>query len=338
VLGLVNCDPEDLARRARVTASSAAYKIKIETPMHRHVLTADVGITFPVDPSLVSVELLVDADTATTLTVELAETGKPQNFVPGPRLDVAEVAVTAGTQQWVHLPLAWQPAEARTAFLIVRKNPALALHLESSPQTGILAYERGPKPIVDPALPVEEQPDQPVSEWRLKPFARMTPCLRIAPETKAFAPERAIDGYTRPWNGPHLWCSAPMAKGKEECLELHWDERVPVGRVHLTFNDNPNEYLNNLHYIRVPFTVMPELVRDYRLEALNRSGAWEVLWRERGNRARRRVHTLPNPVATDCLRLVIEATNGAPRAEVIEIRIYSSGSQQVGILRATPMG
>jgi hypothetical protein len=322
VLGLVNAEPDDLARRASVRASSLLANLQVESGEHRHRLVTDVAITFPVDPRLSSVDLFIDADEATTLSVELTDTGKPQNFVPGARLQVTEVAVSAGARQWVHLPLTWQPEEARTACLIVRKNPALAMHVACSPTTGILAYERGPKPIVDPALPVEDQPEQPVSEWRMKPFARMSPCLRIAPETKAFAPERVIDGYTRPWNGPHLWCSAPMVEGAGEWLELRWDEPVPIARVHLTFNDNPNEYLNNLHYIRVPFTVMPELVRDYRLEARSPEGAWTVVWREQGNRRRRRVHTLAYPVATDCLRLVIEATNGAPRAEVIEIRAY----------------
>jgi hypothetical protein len=323
VLGLVNEDPDDLARRARVHASSALERIDIECAIHRHPLAADVAITFPVDPCLSSVELLIDADEATVLTAELTDTGKPQNFVPGTRLQASELAVPAGTRQWVRLPLAWEPGEARTACLIVRKNPALALHVAGEPTTGILAYERGPKPIVDPALPIERQPEQPVSEWRMKPFARMSPCLRISPETNAFAPERTIDGYTRPWNGPHLWCSAPLAEGREEWLELRWDEPATIARVHLTFNDNPNEYLNNLHYLRTPFTVMPELVRDYRLETLDPAGEWSVLHRECGNRARRRVHALAGPISTDCLRLVIEATNGAPRAEVIEIRAYS---------------
>ncbi|MGH2561819.1 MAG: FAD-dependent oxidoreductase, partial [Thermomicrobiales bacterium] len=324
VLGLVNDDPDDLARRARVRASSALSSIQVESAAHRHQLVADVGITFPVDPSLSAVDLLIDADEPTTLTAELTNTGQPQNFVPGARRDAAEVSMPAGARQWVRLPLAWQPEEARTAFLIVRANPALAIHVACAPLTGVLAYERGPKPIVDPALPPEAQPEQPVSEWRTRPFARMSPCLRVAPETKAFAPEQVINGYVRPWNGPHLWCSAPMAAGREEWLELSWDDPVSVARVHLTFNDDPNEYLNNLHYLRVPFAVMPELVRDYRLEARTREGAWRVVWRERGNRKRRRVHTLADPIATDCLRLVIEATNGAPRAEVIELRAYGS--------------
>lgn len=66
---------------------------------------------------------------------------------------------------------------------------------------------------------------------------------------------------------------------------------------------------------------MPELVKDYRVEA-RIGGTWETVVRETGNRKRKRVHRLDRPIRTDRIRLVVEATNGSPYAEVIEVRVY----------------
>lgn len=331
VLGLVNADPADLARGARIQASSSLTRIHVESPVHRYRLSTDVGISFPVDPSLQSVELLLDADEATELTVELFETSKPQNFVPGTRVSEARVPLPAGARQWVNLPVEWHPGEARTAFLVVHRNDLLTLHFDDSPLTGILAYERAEKPIVDPSLPLDDQPDQPVQEWAMKPFARRSPCLRIAPESCAYAPEKVTNGLVRPWNGPNLWISSRMADGKEEWLELQWRESVSINSISVTFNDNPNEYLNNLHFIRSPYSVMPELVRDYRLEARAGDGEWRVILRESESRTRRRTHSFAEPIALDRLRLVVEATNGSASAEVIEIRAYGPEKSGVGV-------
>ncbi|MDF2664056.1 MAG: pyridine nucleotide-disulfide oxidoreductase [Paenibacillus sp.] len=65
---------------------------------------------------------------------------------------------------------------------------------------------------------------------------------------------------------------------------------------------------------------MPELASEYRVEALV-AGEWAVLHRESGNRKRKRVHVV-TPVATNRLRIAIEKTNGCPRAELIDIRVY----------------
>jgi len=44
--------------------------------------------------------------------------------------------------------------------------------------------------------------------------------------------------------------------------------------------------------------------------------------REEGNRRRKRIHKLAPAVVTRRIRLVAEATNGSPYAEVIEMRVY----------------
>ncbi|MDO3411182.1 FAD-dependent oxidoreductase [Saccharibacillus sp. CPCC 101409] len=109
----------------------------------------------------------------------------------------------------------------------------------------------------------------------------------------------------------------------EPWLRLTWDAGQTVGEVHLTFNDDVNEDLVNLHHHRTEFDVIPELVRDYRLEAAGADGRWTTIASGRGNRRRRVVHKLAEPVCLRSLRLVVEDTNGSPYAELIEIRVYA---------------
>lgn len=97
-----------------------------------------------------------------------------------------------------------------------------------------------------------------------------------------------------PGGGPHMWVSERMEEGRPEWLELEWTAPVAVSEVHLTFNDDVNEDLINLHHHETPFIVIPELIRDYDVEA-RIGGEWRTLAVEQGNRKRKPVHRLPQP-------------------------------------------
>jgi hypothetical protein len=95
-----------------------------------------------------------------------------------------------------------------------------------------------------------------------------------------------------------------------------------IGLIEITFHDDVNEDLINLHHHRNDFEVIPELVKHYRIEAFL-DGDWHILQQVQNNRQRRRIHRLDQSILTQQLRLVIEETNGCPYAEVIEIRAYA---------------
>lgn len=97
--------------------------------------------------------------------------------------------------------------------------------------------------------------------------ARQPFCCRIGSPTAAFAADKAVNGYHRPFGGPQQWMSQPMAGGQPEWLQLQWDSVQSIAEIHLTFNDDVNEDLVNLHHHRTAFAIIPELVRDYRVEA-----------------------------------------------------------------------
>ena len=320
IIGIAGDDPDDLAKSAHITASSTLERMMIESQAYTHPLDKDIGILIPVHPVLESVELLLDAKQSTTVEVELWHTGKGENYVPKHMIMTASTEISAGNEQWVKLDLPWQPDSAKNAFLIVKANEALTLHGSDEPLTGVLCFEKGAKPVVSTLLE-DHQPEQPVAQWSMRKWNRRPLCVRVTPETKAYAASHVTDGYIRPFAGPHMWVSENMVAHKPEWIQLEWDNEQDIAEIHLTFNDDVNEDLINLHHHRTVFEAIPEIVRSYRIQALI-DQEWVTIAAEQDNHKRKRVHILGNKVMSKQIKIWIDSTNGGTRAEVTEIRVY----------------
>ncbi len=155
--------------------------------------------------------------------------------------------------------------------------------------------------------------------------ARITASSTVAGTSTA----NLTDGLTRDKLNPktgeliesHGWRSEPLSAGAAQWVELAWDQPVEVSEVHLWFDSafqrevmlTGHDFISARH-IRA---AQPETVRDYTI-LLNGDAAVTV----EGNYQRKRIHKLPAPVKVSNLRLHITATNGAPEARVLEMRIY----------------
>ncbi|WP_406497797.1 FAD-dependent oxidoreductase [Streptomyces sp. NBC_00846] len=333
VIGLADDDPDNLARTARVTASSHLTRLAAEptpaTPGTPYPLTRDLALLLPVDPALDTVDLLVHGapnGQSRELTVELWSTGHPENAVPTDHLLTTTVTVPSDGPHWVTARLDHHPDTPRNAILIVRACADTALVLLPERTDGVLALRRKAEgdAAVDHDIPEED--GQLVLEWQARGLRRQTFAFRAAPDTMAFHPERAVGGYQRPYGGPHMWSSAP--EDAAEWLRLDWHDEQELAETRLVFDDDVDEYLNNLHRHRTPYEVMPELVRDYRIQSRDAAGTWHTLLTVTDNRRRHRVHELKaadgSPVRTDALRLVVDATHGARHAHVIAFKAYGA--------------
>lgn len=312
LVGLPLDDPGDLARTATASATGTLSRLVVDAPDDLWRLAADAGIVLPADPALDGVRLLVDAAADTTLSVELHDPVLGQNYVPRELVGTSEVTVPAGAKQWIDLAVGWRPETARNAFLVLKANPLISVHVSSRPTPGVLCFTRVP------LRPQDESP-QPLREWTDAGLLRRTFCLETG-ETAAFAPAKVLDGYQRPYAGPHMWVSDTLPAA----LELAWAEPVTISRVEVIADDDVNEDLINLHHHRTPFELLPTLVRDYRVE-IRTGGVWHAVAGTRENRRRRIVHVLDEPVRADALRIAVETTNGAPSAHLIAVRAYASG-------------
>jgi hypothetical protein len=320
LIGVRNSDAKDLARQATVQASSWLQDYVIEASDATRALDRDIAFLLPVDPRIDTVDVLVDVAQAATLTVELWATERAENYVPHRKVAQQLISLQPGTRQWLRAALAFAPDAACNACVILRAAPGVAVHLHQQAHTGTLTYVHKPERVPNQFHTDNTDAYPPaVLEWNMTELERTSVCFRVSPATQAFAPSKLVNGYARPYRGPNCWSSAPLAR--EEWISLTWPQPVRASKVAITFNDDVHEHLNNLHKWITPFRAMPELVKDYRIEA-RVDGAWQVVAQERGNRRRHRVHALVTPLDTDAVRLVVESTQGALCAEVFEIRVY----------------
>ncbi len=253
------------------------------------------------------------------LTVDVYDVAKPQNFVPNERLTTVSVDVAAGAERWVDVPLAVELPAPGYVFVVIHAADGVTLRRSAEPLSGVLAYARQ---LAITSGDVNEGPnDQPLRQWNPKPFHRSPLCLRTSPADRSFAPENVINGLLRPYGAPNLWLSARRDDDPEPWLALAWDTPRRLGRIMITFNDDVNEDLINLHHHRTPFRVIPELVKAYELDA-RIDGSWHTVASVDDNRVRRRVHDVDLDGVTD-VRLRVLATNGSAHAEVVEVRVYA---------------
>ncbi|MFJ4914007.1 FAD-dependent oxidoreductase [Streptomyces sp. NPDC088726] len=334
VIGVADDDPGNLALGAVVSASSHLSRLAAgpttAEPGERYPLDRDLALLLPADPAVETVGLLVHGGAVPAeLTVELWDTGRPENAVPLGHLTTTTVAVPAGGPHWVTARFGHRPLSAHNVVVIVRAHPGAALVLVPHRTDGVLALRRRAEgdAAVDHDIPEEE--GQSVLEWQARGLRRHTFCFRLSPDTRAFRPAQAAGGFQRPYGGPNMWSSDPLPEpgragtGTDGTwLRLDWDREQTLTEVRVVFDDDVDEYLNNLHRHRTPFEVMPELVRAYRVQVLAPDGTWRTLVSEAANRRRHRVHRLAAPVATRALRLVVDATHGAPRAHVSALKAY----------------
>ena len=137
---------------------------------------------------------------------------------------------------------------------------------------------------------------------------RVSPLAHAATLTADGCPAPVLrDGMDRDReNESHAWTGPTGA-----CLDYRWPEAVRIGGARLVFDSNlahekrmPHTYPQRGNRCLVPSS----LVRRFRLEALDETGRWRVLYRESEN-YQRLVH-VPLDVRTQGLRFIAEETWG----------------------------
>ncbi len=318
LLGVAWDDPTDLAPAARVSASTFVDRLGTRDAGQEGELVTlaegEVGLVLPVDPRLDVVTFDVVATASTTLAWELWSTRNGLNHIPVDLVVEGEIDVAGAGRHSVEARTGYTPGSPLTAVLVLRADPHVAIVAVDDPAPyGVLGLVRR-----DPRLAHGTAQSNAWSAFELR---HRSVVFSAEPPTRAYAPEQAVGGMQRPFDGPHMWAGAVCAE-RPASLELAWPAPVTVDRVELVFNDDVDEDLINLHHHRTPARVLPTLVRDYRLERWTEDG-WAAVAEVVANRRRHRVHVLDEPVTTDRLRLVVTATNGHPHAMVSAVRVYA---------------
>ncbi len=299
IQGIRNEDPDDLARTARVSASSyqkggdeEEISFVKSIPLNR-VRSAVI----PVEglQTLDAVRLYLESKSPAPVTVPVRISAM-EHFAPqSPSEPIGQYGITvpANSTGWISVPVA-AALPANTQFL------QITLPAVSKVDWPIMATRGGPGG--------RAYDDKTVSGE----FHALT--IEPRPAAAGFKPQNVINGWTRlAQNASSMWRSDP-AQPLPQWIELDFEHPVELNTVQLTFVTDPDGQRPTL-----PFS--ETCVKDYELSVFS-DGEWETVLRERDNFQRHRVHRFKKQNAVK-LRLTVSATHGAPSAGVFEIRAYN---------------
>ncbi|MCC6796411.1 MAG: FAD-dependent oxidoreductase [Candidatus Hydrogenedentes bacterium] len=303
--GVKNEDANDLARRARVTASSeAALSFPVgETELEMAMPLAQI---FPVSAKRVDyVDLFIasKSDEDETIQLGLSEAPAVWDFRSAGDIAQARSLVHAKSSGWVRFHLSTRVRPDRLYFIHTDIHRNLYWKTHSENETDL--NNRCPVGVTAGSLP---------SGTRWRPFTNgRTFAMRIAPASFPYGAQNIVHGTNRPDDWTNIWISE-VERDTPAWIELRWPRRVSFNTVEITFDTNANRR------VTLPLFRYPECVRDYHIQCGEGSSTRDIL-RVEGNYERRRVHRFDR-VTTDRLRLNVLATNGVNTARVYEVRVY----------------
>lgn len=314
-------DPDDLARSARVRASSAFRLAAFPADGAPVPLDQSWAQMLPVQPgTMPAVSFLLDVTEPTTLRVELRTSDRPDNYTPDVTLETHTFALQAGQRQTVTVPFTATIDAARYAFVCLLKNPAVAVHTTQQRVSGILSVCNTQNPSVS-----NYGAQRPTQDIGIEAFEFWVPLRRpnghnlavtVEPPLAAFEPANAVNGWARPTTGPNAWVATP--DDPAPTLTLEWQEPQTVQRIELSFDtdfDHPMESVLMGH----PERVMPFCVKRYRVVA----DRGRVVAACDDNYQTRNTITLAEPLVTTSLHIEVLEMNGDAPAALFEVRCYA---------------
>ena len=325
VLDVTNADAQDLARRARVCASSEASLSGSLGPAPRWLSAHEgLGIALYAYPELITQARIYvrNPGPATVVTLaciyheiprpawpEVNERRPDERYefrVPHPparwqTISEQQCSVAAGFSGWLDLPLpagGWPLPPytrlnfAQAACLTIRGAVEIAEH-----QT-FLGVERGLRWADD--------------TWQ---EGAAVPLVAISPEPLPGAAAHLIDGHLHREGLArlHQWVAALPG---EQWIELQWSQVQSIAVVVVRLDTTRTRH-------RDDFNPPGTCLADYRIEAWN-GQTWSDVVAVAGNALRVREHRLATAVTTDRLRLVaLRMQDPRQPARVQEIRVYA---------------
>lgn len=297
---LKNEDPLDLARNAKVTASSEAA-LHMEQIGPFQPCDADSAQLIPLSGGkLERLQLYLQAARDTTVTLELYRAQRINQF-PTQLLCTLTQPVTGTDPQWVSFDCSLDLGKDALVWVKLRAND----HLQ-------YAYRPEFTPLGARNILFQN------GDWRHR---KGSLTLQLSPESHPYRPENVISGIARPERWTNIWISDP-AQPLPQYLELAFPQETVLNTVQLTFDTD----LDTNIYIPKPYgvfgeSVRPTCVRDYDILAL-REGKWVTVHQQRGNFQRHTVHHF-DTITAKKIRIQVLATNGTDTARIYEVRCYN---------------
>ncbi len=303
--GLVNEDPNDLARQAAVTASStASFRYFSQANVRKddlHPLDHDRAMILRATPGMLQeIRVLLRSTNSkpTPVTLHLRTAANADDLSSTTDFAAVSAAVPPRGESWVTFTVN-REVDSEFLWFWLPKTEGLSWRLMTAAPVGTSrGYGSGPG-----------------NRWTLRKgefYAFATePPLRTPTTYRA---ENVINGRNRMWDGQtNMWASDPR-EPFPQWLELDLGNPKSVNAVYLTYDTNMAP--------RIPTAARPhECVADYEVACFD-GKVWRTVAKAAGNWQRRRIHRF-DPIKASKVRLTVLRTNGEKSARVFEIRAYS---------------
>ena len=307
-------DPDDLAQRAAISASSSFRLRELAPDGPALPLAHSWAQLLPLKAGpLPKMVIWVDVGRPAALTLELRTSDRPSNHTPDVVLDRREVALEPGTCQRVDLDWRGSLTEARYVFLCLLQNPDVSVRCTEQRVTGLLSARH-------------RSTQAPASDIGVETFEFWCPerrpggrnlAVAVEPGLEAWSPENVANGWQRPTNAPNAWVADP--NDPLPALALQWETPQAIGRIVLAFDtdwDHPMETVQMPH----AESVMPFCARRYRV----RDEESRVIAECADNHQARNEIVLAPPVRTRRLTVEVLESHGPVPAALYEVRCYES--------------
>lgn len=331
-------DADDLARQAKITASSELKLAELKPSGATLQLTASWAMMLPVTPGpMPEVEFLLDVAAPTQLRAELRVSSQPDNHTPDVTLATLDMPLAPGLGQRLPLRFGAVIDVPRYAFVCLLRNEDVSAHLSDQRVTGVLSVCHNANKAVAKSSTQTPPPDSGLDTFEFwtpkrRPEGRNF-ALRLEPPLAVFGPANLTNGFARPTNQPNAWVAD---FGDERAvIRLQWTKAQTVVRIELSFDtdfDHPLESVQMGHPERVmPFCVREVVIaRGASVPVLagnllaDRPDPERVLCEVTGNHQSRLTIRLSQPVTTDGLEIHVTAPAHNVPTALFEVRCYAT--------------
>ncbi|MDX1638581.1 MAG: FAD-dependent oxidoreductase, partial [Balneolaceae bacterium] len=331
--GVVNQDPDDLARKATASGSSSSPMVFPDADDERELKIPHAQL-FPVSEDRVdTIELLMRSERSNPTEIRLGLRHAPSvwDFRSEDDLAVAHATVPGNFDGWVRFELNAPVESDNLYYVYTDKQEGVYWQLFRDSHDEPSQTPVGTTAAIQPVKPPRSEQSQAYRETyspttledlpgtgengRWEPLTGgQSLSMKVTPKSKPYGPQNVITGTNRPDQWSNIWISDPT-EPLPAWLKLEWPSPQRFNTVQLTFDTNQN------YRVTKPLYRYPESVRKYVLEYRQNNG-WRELLRENDNYVRRRVHHF-DAVQTSALRVRVLATNGIEDARIYEMRVYN---------------
>ena len=275
-------------------------------------------VQFPVSTDRVDeVFLYLESKVNCNLQIRLLENASGICTIPGACLSSVFHTVKKGGPRWEKIKVNTPVNKQGWHYIEYKFDQKVILYEQPNAPVGLLCHQPNKSSKIGLLNPYSEYfPRLPTT-----PSLANVPAINISPPQTVYDSENIKNGYSRPHSLPNLWISEETNFQYPEYLEFHWDNPIDISTIEIVW-DSTLEYLYPVRPKAFNNSILPSIVKSYKIYFMNDVGHWEKLLEVKDNENGFISHNFNN-IKTQAIEVEISGTHGLNRAQVYQVRAYS---------------